>query len=406
MGSGSFARSEFARQVWRVALAVPLALAAVVGCAGPARNAPPEPLAVKVWSNRGPADDYHDADADAVNGLERVMSGRPPDLPDDKPLNVLCVSGGGKYAAFTAGVLCGWTASGTRPTLDVATGVSSGAPVAFLAFLGPKYDELLTNTFLNIRRPDLYVWRPVRGIATGTGLMSARPLTQLLDRRLDDAVLADLRAAHASGRRLFIATSNVRTHRLAVWDVGAIACSGRPDAAALVRKVVLAACSIPGIVPPVEFDVTVNGVRYKELHADAGNLAQVFVSTTKPLAPGSAIWILSAGKSHLDATDGTPRIIGSMLTAVSATLYALFRADTVKLYALCGVTRSRFRLMALPASFNGKSSSMQFDPEEARRMYWIGYQMATGDAWETKPPDTAPGDVALPRAGTDFVAPQ
>ena len=35
---------------------------------------------------------------------------------------MLCVSGGGKYAAFTAGALCGWTSSGTRPEFDVATG--------------------------------------------------------------------------------------------------------------------------------------------------------------------------------------------------------------------------------------------------------------------------------------------
>ena len=401
MVSGSFGR----RVIARVAQLLPLALIAVVGCSAKKHPVPPEPLVSKVWINRGPADDYHHADTQTVAGLAVAMQGAVPNHPADKPLNVLCVSGGGKYAAFTAGALNGWTAAGTRPTFDVATGVSSGAPTAFLAFLGPKYDAFLAEMLINMQRSDLFVWRPVRGLIAGTGLMSSRPFQRLLDSKLDDAVMADLRAAHAQGRRLFVATSNVRTYKLVVWDVGAIASSGRPDAAVLVRKVILAACSIPGLVPPVEFDVMVNGVRYTELHADAGNLAQVFVATAGPLPTGSAVWILSAGKTHQNRVSGSPRILETMTAAISTTLYALFRADTIKLYALCGVTRSRFRLLALPDDFNGHTSSMVFDPAESQRMYWIGYQMATGDVWQTQPPDTAPGEMPLPRAGVDFVAP-
>jgi hypothetical protein len=284
--------------------------------------------------------------------------------------------------------------------------VSSGAPVAFMAFLGPKYDATLADTFLNVRRSDLYVWRPVRGLVTGSGLMSSRPLEQLLDEKLDAAVLADLQAAHAEGRRLFIATTNVLTHRLVLWDVGAIASSGHPDAAVVVRKVILAACSIPGIVPPVEFDVTVNGTRYTELHADAGNLAQVFVCTAGPLPPGSTVWILSAGKTHPNGAHGVPRVLESMVTAVSGALYALFRADTMKLYALCGVTRSSFRMMALPAGFNGRASSMVFDRAESHRMFQTGHRMAVNGEWETQPPDTTPGEVSPPRAGVEFVTPK
>src|SRR6266545_527622 len=370
MGIGSSRRRRISRCAQWAALAILPALAAVVGCSGPRGVHAPEYLVAKCWANRATTDDYHHADTAAASGLAHAMRGAATAQPSDRPLNVLCVSGGGKYAAFTAGALCGWTATGTRPTFDVATGVSSGAPTAFLAFLGPKYDDLLADTFLKLHRCDLFVWRPVRGLINGTGLMSARPLAKLLDERIDDAVMADLRAAHAEGRRLFVATSNVLTHRLVVWDLGAIASSGRPDATILVRKVVLAACSIPGIVPPVEFDVTVNGVRYTELHADAGNLTQVFVSTVGSLPPGSTVWVLAAGKTHPNCAKGTPRVLESMSMAVSTTLYALFRADTMKLYALCGVTRSRFHMMALPNDFNGHTSSMVFDPAESHRMYW------------------------------------
>ncbi len=409
MTCGGTGRRGIARGSRVLALAALLVLAVLVGCAGrPDRSAPGQ-IATKPWTDRnGTGDNYHDAETDAVSGLARAMGGdapAPPPNPAAKPLNVLCVSGGGKYAAFTAGVLNGWTATGERPTFDVATGISSGAPTALLAFLGPKYDPILSETFLSLKRTDLFTWRPVRGVLSGEGLMSSRPLEQLLARKVDPALLADLSAAHRSGRRLFIATSNVITHKLVVWDVGAIAYSGRPDAAALVRKVILAACSIPGLVPPVEFDVTVNGVRYTELHADAGNLAQVFVRTVGPLPPDSAIWVLSAGKTHPDYDAKQPRILEAMVRAVSATLYALFRADTMKLYALCGVTRSKFRIQALPPEFAGRASSMVFDPVESERMYLVGYQMGAGKSWETRPPDTGPGEVPPPRGGIEFTAP-
>jgi hypothetical protein len=403
MGTGSSGRWGMVRCVRWAILAIPLALAAVVGCTGHKGGHAPEYLTSKQWANSTATDDYQHADTIAASGLALAMQGAAPAQPAGKPLNVLCVSGGGKYAAFTAGALCGWTASGTRPTFDVATGVSSGAPTAFLAFLGPKYDDVLADIFLKLHRSDMYVWRPVRGIIKGTGLMSSRPLAQMLDERINEQVMNDLRAAHAEGRRLFIATSNALTHRLVVWDMGAIASSGRPDATIIVRKVVLAACSIPGIVPPVAFDVTVNGMHYTELHADAGNLAQVFVTTPGPLPPGSAVWVLSAGKTHPNSAKGTPRVLESMSMAVSTTLYALFRADAMKLYALCGVTRSQFRMIALPNDFNGHTSSMVFDPVESHRMYWIGYQMATGGNWQTQPPDSAPGELSPPRTGVEFV---
>jgi hypothetical protein len=49
---------------------------------------------------------------------------------------------------------------------------------------------------------------------------------------------------------------------------------------------------------------------------------------------------------------------------------------------------------------------MDFDPAESRRMYWIGYQMAIGEAWDTLPPDTNPAEVQPPRTGVDFLVPE
>jgi hypothetical protein len=50
---------------------------------------------------------------------------------------MLAISGGGSNGAYVAGILCGWTASGTRPPFTLVTGVSKGALSAPFAFRGP-----------------------------------------------------------------------------------------------------------------------------------------------------------------------------------------------------------------------------------------------------------------------------
>lgn len=386
---------------------VPLALAIALGCAGRELNNPPDSVLAKPWANVGDVSPSRDGETDAVAGLAEVLAGKPPTLLEGRPLNVLVMSGGGKYGAFTAGVLAGWTETGTRPKFDVATGISSGAVTAVLAFLGPKYDRQLARYFTAQTRRDLFNWKPVRGLISGTGIMSADPMERTLARDVNDEVMAELRAAHAEGRRLYIGTGNVLTNRLAVWDIGAIASSGRPDAPVLVRKILLASCSPPGIVAPVEFDVEVNGVHYTEKHGDAGNMAQAFIRTPHGLPSGSTTWILSAGKVYRDPLREAPRVFGLIGGAVSNSLYALFRADVMKFYALCAVTHSEFRLMVLPQDFPVTASAFAFEPSELTRLYWIGHQLGAGKGtWLTNPPDTLPGEISPPRTGLQFIAPR
>ena len=63
---------------------------------------------------------------------------------DKQPIAALSLSGGGADGAFGAGVLNGWTARGTRPSFEIVSGVSTGALIAPLAFLGPSH-LFLTN---------------------------------------------------------------------------------------------------------------------------------------------------------------------------------------------------------------------------------------------------------------------
>jgi predicted acylesterase/phospholipase RssA len=391
-----------------------LALAAACGCRGRPWTNPPDDLLGRPWQNaRQPTPDaYPDPKQTLAAGLDAAFGNNPnptppPVQPETRPLSALCLSAGGKYAVYSAGLMSGWTAAGTRPPFDVVTGVSAGALLAVYAFLGPQYDARAEEQFVNISRRDLFRVRPLTGPFVRGSFASTRPFAELIDRELNDAVVAEIAREHCAGRRLFVATGNRTSLRLTIWDLGAVAAGGRPDAAALVRKIVLAAASHPGFAPPVEFDITVNGVCYRELHGDAGNLTQAFLRTANGLPPGSDVYVVSAGKLYRDPQAERPGAVSTLTTAASNTLYSLFRADATALYALCAATRSRFHLIATPPDLAVAAGSLAFDREEQRRLFDAGYRQArAGTDWRSTPPGSQPDETLVPRTGLEFVAPE
>ena len=150
--------------------------------------------------------------------------------------NVLALSGGGMYGAYTAGVLKGMTASGKRPTFDVVTGISTGSLIAPFAFLGPEYDDFLEERYTSVRSGDIYRMRGLLAIPWSDSIYDSRPLRQMIAREIDEPLLAKIAAQHARGRRLYVGTTSLDSQRLVVWDMGAIAASGRPLAATVVRR--------------------------------------------------------------------------------------------------------------------------------------------------------------------------
>jgi hypothetical protein len=388
-------------------------LAAVIGCSGePWLNPPPEVLGHTWYNSRSSPDEYPDPDQTTAAGLDAAFHNTPVQTPpparsETRPLNVLVLSGGGKYGAYMTGVLSGWTANGTRPQFDVVTGISSGALLSVYAFLGPEYDEQAARNFTTTRRRDLYRVRPFRYPLTIGAVASTKPFAELLEREVNDEVVAEIAAAHCQGRRLFIATGNRTTFRPAIWDLGAIAASGRPGAADLVRKILLASASHPGFTPGVELDVTVNGVHYREIHGDAGNLIQAFVQTANGLPAGSNVYVMTAGKWEHDPATERPGLIPTVIAATSATLYALYRADVSKVYALCAVSRSRFHLVNMPPEHKVEPGSLNFDEEQLEKLFQTGLaQAAGGIPWRTNLPGTQPGETQMPRTGLEFVVPE
>lgn len=413
----------------RLRVAFVISLAVVVGCSSaPSRPAPSPPhySAKKVTDVAAPAGTYPPVERLAADALASLAAGSRERLfqvdteapPTAKPVNALVLSGGGQFAAFAGGILVGWTASGARPDFDVVTGVSSGAFLAVYAYLGPKYDPQVKKLTSTLRTRDVFAYRPLICWMRYDSIAPPEPLRKFVETEFTDECLADIRTAHRSGRSLFVGTMNQRTRQLVIWDLGAIACGPQPDADRLVRQILVAACSIPGVVPAVDFDVEVNGVRYQEEHVDGGAVSQAFIRFGPAVAPpnpanpdgkwlaGSNLYAIAAGKLYADTVEGKLGLLGRTTSTISGSLYALYRADLWRLYSLCATSGMKFHQAAIPQEMKITGKSTDFDQETMQKLFAHGYDAALrSDLWRQSPPGYEPSEEENPRAGLRFTIP-
>jgi hypothetical protein len=403
----------------RTGLAI-LLLAAAVGCTARYRScAPPALTRESGLVQPGSGTDDPALEPELLRSFaERARAANTPRDAPTRSGKFLALSGGGMYGAYTVGVLSGWTATGSRPRFDVVTGVSTGGLIATYAFLGPEYDAPMVRLYTSVTDRDIYRRRPVPALLWSDAAASSEPLKKLIDRNVDDDVIEAVARAHATGRRLYVGTTNIDTRRLVVWDMGAIASSGRPDAKELYRKILLASASVPGFFPPVPIDVEVNGRKVTELHVDGGATASVFLrASTLNLDPdtlkagrqplsGSDVYVIVAGKLYVDPTCTDRRTVRIGESALTSVVYAQTRGDLFRIYTLSLLGGMKYHLAAIPEDFRIGADPMAFDPTEMRRLYDAGYAAATGGtAWRDTPPGAEPHEQPRPRTGTQFYAP-
>jgi hypothetical protein len=243
-------------------------------------------------------------------------------------------------------------------------------------------------------------------------------LARTIEASITPQVLCEVAQAHAEGRRLYIGTTNVDSGRLVIWDMGAIAASGKPDSLALYHKVILASASPPGLFPPVPIEVSVNGRTYTELHVDGGATAQVFFRTSMlqidPAAfaggrralAGSCVYIIVAGKAYPDPKCVDSKALEIAGSSLGALTYAQTRNDLIRIYTLTLLTGMDFRVATVPQNWTIPKDSMVFDPPQMRCLYERGYNLAVaGGAWADMPPVLEASEHSMPRAGTEFLMP-
>ncbi|MCE9534357.1 MAG: patatin-like phospholipase family protein [Planctomycetes bacterium] len=386
---------------WLAVLLLVGTVAATTGCGRTTRNSVPRQIAS--------SGDWIDVNS-PTRGQHVALRAT------DCPRNVLALSGGGSYGAFSAGLLNGWTETGARPTFDVVTGISTGALIATFAFLGPQYDAELKRLFTTISDRDIYRRRGPLAPLRAESVVSNVPLKRLIESQITPEVVAQVTEAHARGRRLYVATTNLDTRRLVVWDMGAIATRGDVP---LYVNVLLASASIPGFFPPVSIVVEVNGRRFTEPHVDGGVSAQVFVQrfmlAAAPAegpqgdkgAANSTVWVVTAGKLYGESSRTGTRTLEIGMSAINTLLNAHTRNDIRRVATVAKETNSHFRLTAIPDDFPIDPSPNFFDPVVMGKLFDIGFTLGRSGskAWRNTPPEA--DDVQdAPRTGTQFIAPE
>ncbi len=313
-------------------------------------------------------------------------------------LNLLAVSGGGENGAFGAGLLNGWTAHGTRPSFDLATGVSTGALTAPFAYLGPAWDQPLKEVYTAITVDRVLRSRGLTAAIFDDALADTAPLFDTISGYLDARMLRAIAEAHGQGRLLMIGTADIDAQAPVVWNVGAIAASGHPRALDTVRRILLASAAIPGAFPPVMFDVTLDGVPHQEMHVDGGTFAQAFlypsaVTSARRAAiarrqrvPPARAWVIRNGRLDSEWAMVNRRGLSIAARAVSSMIASSGFNDAVRLYFFAQRDGVDFNLAFIGSDFTRQLES-PFEQGFMRALYEYGFDQAkAGFRWAKTPP--------------------
>jgi predicted acylesterase/phospholipase RssA len=319
-----------------------------------------------------------------------------PAFTGRKPQNILALSGGGSYGAFTAGVLNGWSQTKARPEFDVVTGISTGALIAPMAFLGEEHDAMMRHFYTEVTRSDIFRYRTWATIPFHVSAATTDPLRKIVEDGLSEAKMARLAEEHKKGRRLYIGTTHLEARRTVVWDIGAIACRPGPRSRELIADIIVASCSIPGVMPPVTIDV--DGSGHVERHVDGGVTASLFVPVDVMEAARDAnLYVVIAGKYFADPAKvraWMPRVLGA---SGESFLFASSRRDVSNLYHLSKLAGVKFHVLALRGDFTfGSDSAIDFEPEAMSQLFVEGAKVGlAGPVWETVPPERTPGEAEI-----------
>jgi len=332
--------------------------------------------------------------ADAPLSVLMPQVANLPALNGGHDFSVLALSGGGEHGAFGAGLLNGWSDTGRRPSFSIVTGISTGALMAPFAFLGSAYDQRLRALYTEMSFHRVLSGSPVLGLF-GEGLYNTRPLQQIVARQVDQAMLADIAAAHRQGRRLFVVTTNLDAQRPVLWNMGAIASSGRPNALELFRKVLRASASVPGLFDPVFIDSEANGHHFKEMHVDGGTVLEVLAIPLKlaaagrlgsaPRPPGRLYIVINNNLEPAFAMT-KPKTLSITARAFNTLVKSDFYDTILGSYLYAKKQGLQFNLAYIPNTFKVKSLEL-IDPNYMAALFEFGRARGRlGGSWEHLPP--------------------
>jgi predicted patatin/cPLA2 family phospholipase len=370
------------------AAAISIIAGAIGACATPRTQF----TAMQALNAQLPGFSHIRAFADAA-GSKLEMDSAKVDSKED--FVFLALSGGGADGAFGAGVLNGWTASHERPQFTIVSGASTGALMAPFAFLGPEYDGVIKAMYTEGHAEQFAKAAHVTNVIFSGALITENTAYRIISHYITPQLLADVAREHRKGRRLYVITTNLDAQRPVLWDMGAIAASGRPDAEALFAEVITASTSFPGVFSPVLINVEADGHRFAEMHVDGEASDPIFMGPEKILRSLAITRSTSAHKSmyvlintklepSFEVTENSPvQVPGRAVFTLTKTER---RNSVLAAYEFARRNSFKFNLAYLPKDIPDKGS-VEFDTGYMRSLFAYGYELGrSGAAWQSTPP--------------------
>ena len=313
-----------------------------------------------------------------------------------KEHSYLAISGGGANGAFGAGLLLGWTDSGTRPEFTMVTGISTGGLIAPFAFLGPDYDAALKEIYTGVSTKDVLTERNLITGLTSDALTDSAPLQNLIKKYVTPQLMEALAAEFKKGRSMYIGTTNLDAARPVIWNITRIAASGQPNSLELIHKVLLASASIPVVFPPVLFEVEADGQRYDELHVDGGGSSQIFlyplgidwrrIEEKLQVQGNPKAYLIRNGKFKEPYETVEPSVTSIAAHSINSLLASQGIGDMYRVYFAAKRDGLTYHLAHIPKDFKEKSKE-PFDTEYMRKLFDLAYQLGKeGYPWLHYPP--------------------
>lgn len=333
---------------------------------------------------------------EGMRSLDREMAalraeGKNPTLANLPTAYYLAVSGGGDNGAFGAGLLNGWSTTGTRPEFRMVTGVSTGALIAPFAFLGPQYDVALREVYTTMTPDRVFRTRGLSAALFNDAMADTSPLADVIAKYADEKMFAAIGREYNEGRLLLIGTTDLDAQRPVIWNIGALAASGKPEALKLFHQILRASAAIPGLFQPVMIDVELDGKKFQEMHVDGGTIAQLFLyppslEAGRLLKRKRVAYIIRNARLDPDYSMAERRTINIAGRAINTMLAASGHNDVLRTYFISQRDNVDYNLAYIGTDFTVEKQG-EFEQAYMQALFQYGYDQAkAGREWHKRPP--------------------
>jgi hypothetical protein len=269
-------------------------------------------------------------------------------------------------------------------------------PSRFPAFLGPAYDARLRELFTSVDEGSLIHKRWLGAALTDDALYDTDPLFEKIKAAVDEEMIAGIAREYRHGRLLLIATTNLVAARPTIWNIGAIANSGSPEAPALIRKILLASAAIPTLFPPVTMELESGSGTIQELHVDGGTTVGQFLyaptlhlrELPRPQGASNRIlaYVIRNGRLHPKPKPVKPDALEIAERAVLTLTAAQGLGDLYREFELARRDRVEIRYTSIGDDFTEEPEGL-FERRYMNTLFEYGFKTGlSGSEWSSTPP--------------------